>query len=62
MTACSGLTRPSPVPGPVPPFAVASIRRATAAALSPGYRERTSAATPDTNAVAKLVPLRLPSR
>ncbi len=60
VTASSGLTRPLPVPGPVPPFAVTSILFATAGPLSPGNRERTSAATPDTNAAAKLVPLRLP--
>ena len=57
VTACTGLIIPAPVCAPVPPAAVAMIRCTTCAALSPGCAARTSAASPDTNAAAKLVPL-----
>ena len=56
VTACTGLIMPAPVCAPVGPSAVASIRRTTWAAVSRGWAARTSAATPDTNAAAKLVP------
>ena len=55
MTACTGLTMPAPVCAPGP-SAVASIRCTTCAAVSRGYAARTRAATPETNAAAKLVP------
>jgi hypothetical protein len=57
VTAWTGFTMPLPVPGPAAPSAVALIRATTCAARSDGKRERTSATTPETNAVAKLVPL-----
>ena len=57
VTARTGSTRPRPVPGPVEPRAVASIRATTWASVSFGWAARTSAATPETKAAAKLVPL-----
>ena len=57
VTACTGFTRPWPVPVPAVPSAVAAIRATTCAAGMPGLSARTNATTPETNAVAKLVPL-----
>jgi hypothetical protein len=57
VTACTGFTIPLPVPAPAVPSAVAAILATTCAALSPGKAARTSAATPETKAAAKLVPL-----
>jgi hypothetical protein len=54
--AATGLTMPFPVPGPAVPSAVALIRATTCAWVQAGWSARTSATTPDTNAVAKLVP------
>ena len=42
---------------PVGDSALPSIRATTSGPVSPGNRARTSAATPDATAVAKLVPL-----
>src|SRR5690348_1764924 len=48
VTARTGSTRPWPVPGPVEPRAVASIRATTCAGFSRGWVARTSATTPET--------------
>jgi hypothetical protein len=56
VTAWTGLIMPVPVRAPVVPSAVASIRLTTCAAVSRGYADRSRAASPETNAAAKLVP------